>query len=399
MTNLDYLYNPAAAKDLVGKNHFVDRKLHFQIIEHGTILPHKHLYINGNWIYGFGGIVDRRGEFIKSSFVRYGDGDAYTPTEDIKHSNATVIYLGLFYLVWGHAITDNVRRLWFLKSEVFNRYFKNCRLVYLPWGGGYGLERQQNFRRLLEILEVDVNRLQPITQPTQFENIILPDESFFPADKQRKFTAEYRETIERVKDFAMKNQTPTSAKKIYYFYGRKQIGEERLAEYFRSKGYEIVSPERLTLDQQLNLLINAESFASTLGSCSHNAIFLREGTEVILIPRSFSPIESFSYQEPVNQLAKLNATYIDSTMSVFNEWHDLFCYIISRQLKNFFGDEFSGYTDDDFKIFLAYTRHAMSLGRKVNPKEIAGYGAAFADFMAQLKKRTDLIKAYGITFK
>lgn len=399
MTNLDYLYNPDAAKDLVGKNHFVDKKLHFRIIGRGTILPHKHIYINGNWTWGFGGIVDRRGEFVKSSFVRYGDGAAYTPTEDIKHSSATVIYLGLFYPVWGHAITDNVRRLWFLKSEVFNRYFKNCSLVYAPWGGGYGLERQQNFRRLLEILEGDVDRLQPITHPTQFENIILPDESFFVAGGQKNFTNEYRETIDRIRNFALKNQSPTSAKKIYYFYGTAQIGEERLAEYFRSKGYEIVSPEKLTLDQQLNLLINAESFASTLGSCSHNAVFLNEGTEVILIPRSFSPIEALSYQEPVNQIAKLNATYLDSTMSVFNERHDLFCYIISRQLKEFFGDEFTGYTDDDFKIFLAYTRHAMSRGRKVNPKELAGYGAAFADFLAQLKQREDLIKAYGITFK
>lgn len=396
MTNLDYLYNPAAAKDLVGKNPFIDKKLHFRIIERGTILPHKHLYVNGKWTYGFGGIVDRRGEFIKSSFVRYGDGDAYTPTEDVKHDSATVIYLGLFYPVWGHAITDNIRRLWFLKSEVFNRYFKDCRLVYLPWRGGYGLERQQNFRRLLEILEVDVDRLQPITHPTQFENIILPDESFFVAHGEKNFTAEYRETIDRLRDFALKNQTPTSAKKIYYFYGRHQIGEERLAQYFQSKGYTIILPERLTLDEQLNLLINAESFASTLGSCSHNSIFLRDNTEVILIPRYkniFNP-----YQGILDQLHPLNINYIDSTMSVFNEGHDLFCYIISRQLKEFFGDEFTGYTDDDFKIFLTYTRHAMSRGRKVNPKELAGYGAAFADFLAQLKRRTDLTKAYGITF-
>ena len=114
----------------------------------------------------------------------------------------------------------------------------------------------------------------------------MPDESFFVENGEKIFTNEYRETIDRVKNFALKNQTP-SAKKIYFFYGRKQIGEERLAEYFRSKGYEFISPERLTLDEQLNILINAESFASTLGSCSHNSIFLREGTEVILSLRRF----------------------------------------------------------------------------------------------------------------
>lgn len=135
MTNLDYLYNKDASQKFFSKNYFVDRKLHFQIIDHGTILPHKHLYINGKWTWGFGGIVDRHNEFVKSSFVNCGAGDAYTPTEDIKNDSATVIYLGLFFHVWGHAITDNIRRLWFLKSEAFKRYFKDCRLVYVPWGG------------------------------------------------------------------------------------------------------------------------------------------------------------------------------------------------------------------------------------------------------------------------
>ena len=41
MVNLDYLYNPAAAKPIFDKNYFVDKKLGFQVIEKGTMLPHK----------------------------------------------------------------------------------------------------------------------------------------------------------------------------------------------------------------------------------------------------------------------------------------------------------------------------------------------------------------------
>ena len=135
MTNFDYLYNKDAAKDSFGKNHFVDKKLHFKIIERGTILPHKNIYVNGLWTWGFGGIVDSRNEFIKSSFVANGAGAAYTPVESVKYSPATVVYLGLFFHVWGHCITDNIRRLWFLKSDIFKTYFKNCPLVYIQWGG------------------------------------------------------------------------------------------------------------------------------------------------------------------------------------------------------------------------------------------------------------------------
>ena len=81
MTNIDYLYNPEAAKVYFDKNYFVDKKLGFQVIEHGTILPYKHI-IDGKttidyWEYG--GIVDKNGKFIKSSHVHYGAGSYYIP--------------------------------------------------------------------------------------------------------------------------------------------------------------------------------------------------------------------------------------------------------------------------------------------------------------------------------
>ena len=397
MINIDYLYNQDVAKKLFHKKYFVDRKLHFKIIERGTILPHKHMYINGQWTWGFGGIVDSKNEFVKSSFVRYGAGAAYTPTNEVKYIPTSVVYLELFIPNWGHNITDNFRRLWFLKSEVFREYFKNCPIVYVPWGGTISIVYQKNFRRLLEILEIDVNKLLPITRPIKFENIILPDESYFfePTIINTFFTNEYRETIDRIRDFAQKNQTPTSSKKIYYFYGSKQVGEERLAEYFRSKGYEIISPEKLTLDEQLNLLINAESFASTLGSCAHNSVFLRDGTETIFIPRAANRF-TVGRQDLIDQLRNLNANYIDSSLSIFETINGPYCYIISEQLKKFFGDEFKGYSEDDFKVFITYMKSCMSRGFKQNEGALKYYGEVFQNFLGQLRQREDLLKAYGI---
>jgi len=241
-------------------------------------------------------------------------------------------------------------------------------------------------------LEVDVDRLQPITQPTQFDKIILPDESTFSFvdGGKRDFTAEYRETIDRVRHFAMKNRTPTPFKKIYYFYGRRQFGEERIAKYFLSKGYAVVQPEFLTTDEQLNLLINADSFASTVGSCSHNSVFLRDNAEAIFIPRYANDVW---IQPSIDQVHPVNATYIDSSFSVFNVGHDLFCFVISGQLKRFFGDHFDGYTDADFQTFLQYFKFAVGNGRDFNFKEVQGYGSALEDFLTQLKTHEDLITA------
>ena len=398
MVNFDYLYNPDFAKEAVDKNYFVDKKLGFRIIDNGTILPTRGSEAGKPVVIGgIGGIVDSKGEFIKESHIHLGTGGAYTPTpESIQHRSETIIYLGTFFDIWGHAITDNIRRLWFLKSEFMNQ-FKNCPLIYLP-AGRYTPEKCKDFKRLLEILEFDIEKFQPITQPTRFDRIILPDESFYGeklgATIFRRFTNEYREMMERVRHFALKNRTPTSRKKLYFFYGQRgQVGEERLAEYFKSKGYEIIPHEqRADFDDEINLLINAESFAAPLGSCSHNSVFLRDGTEAIFIPRiGIDAINS--YQLALNQVNSINATYVDSTFSLFLRTP---CFIVSEQLKRLFNDKFCGYEDGDFKSFLTQTKNSLNEGRTFLPGQIKTYGIFFSNFMAQLKQRKDLIDAFNM---
>lgn len=282
-----------------------------------------------------------------------------------------------------------------MKSDTFRNEFKNCPVVYIAWDN-QDIRLQKNFCRLLEILEVDVDKLQPIQHPTQFDKIILPDESYASHGLIRGFTNEYREMMNCVRTFALKNRTPTSSKKIYYFHGRRQqTGQERLAEYFKSKGYEIISPEKLTLDEQLNLLINCESFAATLGSCSHNSVFLRDGTETVFIPRCADRF--WGYQRMMDGVSSQNANYIDSTLSIFGRIpFGPFCYIISEQLKRFFGDKFNGYEEEDFKIFLEYIKNFMSKGLEVNPNVTGYYGTILPDFVAQLNKHKNLVQAYDI---
>ena len=388
MTNFDYLCDKDAAQKIFDKNHFSDKKLGFKVIERGAIVPFVPVVEDGKRILEFGGLIDGNNRFIQSSVGKFGAGDVYTPTEEIRYVPATVVYLGLFYPVWGHFITEGLRYFWFLSSEIFKRNFADCPLAYVPYECKWYLDRMKNFRRLAELAAVDTDNLFPFVHPVRFENVILPDESFFTAEAGRYFTAEYRETIERIRDFALKNRTPTSSKKVYYFYGKNQTGEERLAEYFKSKGYDIVSPEKLTVDEQLNVLINADSFASTLGSCSHNSIFLRGGTEAIFIPRAANRFTA--YQRLIDQAADLKAVYVDSSLSIFETFNGPYCFIISEQLKKFFGDNFDGYDSGDFKAFADYVKLAAKGGLKVNPAQVEGYGENFRDFMTQFRRRKDL---------
>ena len=116
--------------------------------------------------------------------------------------------------------------------------------------------------------------------------------------------------------------------------------EERLDKYFASKGYEIITePEDSGLDEELNVLVNCESFASTIGSCSHNMLFCRDNTEIILIPRA----NYFTgYQMAIDQVHQHNIHYIDSSFSIYvgiYPWNGPFMYFISSNLRKYFHDE------------------------------------------------------------
>ena len=82
MVNIDYLYNPKAAKPYFDKNYFVDKKLGFQVIENGMILPHKKSNLPGAHAWGLGGIVDSEDNYIGSSAIITTTADRkYTPPQ------------------------------------------------------------------------------------------------------------------------------------------------------------------------------------------------------------------------------------------------------------------------------------------------------------------------------
>ena len=250
---------------------------------------------------------------------------------------------------------------------------------------------------MLEILGVDLSQVRTILRPTKFKNIILPDESFFcdPNSETRFFTDEYRETIERIKKYAQKNFTPLDDKKFYFFHGIHQFGEERLAKYFESKGYKIILPFNIDLDTELNILANCESFVSTLGSCAHNMIFTKDNSQAIFIPRSCYLTE---HQNALNHLRDMNINYIDSTLSLFQPANGgPFCYIISEQLKKFFGDEWTGeYSDEDFIIFLNYMKYAAIKQLKMPEKTQKYYAPILPEFRAQIIRKTELMNQIGM---
>ena len=298
-----------------------------------------------------------------------------------KHVHSTVVYAGVFCNVWGHFITDSTKMLWFLRSKDYTENLSGCLIVYVPMAG---FKLKGNHRRFIEILGLNPEKFIPVNELTRYDSIIVPDEAFFYMEGARFFTDAYRAMIDEVRDFAENNCKPSDKKKVYYSYAGyrngKTFGEDKLERYFVSKGYEIVHPEKLSLDEQLNILINCESFASTLGSCSHNMLFLRDDTEVILIPRSNY---MNGYQETINQLHTQRISYVDASFSVFtNEfpWCGPFLYFVSSNLRKYFHDEDTSAIIDvsDFMRYLKANPYAS------NPDAYKYYSVIASEYFSQL---------------
>ncbi len=396
-TNYDLLYDKEYYREHIGRTYFSDRKLTYKTIHGG------YLFISDLNVGFFdSGVFNINGDYIEGTnlhnhskaqkIVKLSENEL----KSSKRNNSTVIYAGLFFGLWGHFLTDCMKKLWFLKSKDYAENFSECPIVYIPMAG---FKFEGNYRRFIEILGIDCSKFTPVTELTQYDSVIVPDESFFCSDHGYFFTDVYKAMIDCVRNFAVNHCKLMKTKKVYYSHSRlgngREFGEDKLERYFASKGYTVVYPEKLSLDEQLNILANCESFASTIGSCSHNTIFLRENTEVILIPRSSYLT---GYQETINQLYKQRINYVDSTFSIFAgkaPWGGPFLYFISSNLRKFFHDEDTNHIIDA-SDFWKYLRSASGykFGKKTfgnigvadNPDVYRYYSKIAAEYFSQIFK-------------
>ena len=327
--NLDYslLYHPDYYESCLQENHFVAREMSYQKYEKAMILPWKRIDNQ----YG-GGILTEQKEYLSNTGLHNGNGIAYEPDE-VRYSDEKVIYLGMLIKTWGHCLTDNVRRLWFLNTKEYKEVFQDYKLVYTPFAD---FSFYENFRQLLSIWGLDPDTFVSVTEPTCYKEIIIPDESFFTTDEGAiRYTREYCAMIDQIRQYGEDHRTELEQTRYYFSYSglSRSAGRERLEKFFAQHGYEIVYPEKLSFFEQLNIFVNVTDFASTIGSCSHNTMFLRDETNVLLIPRGNYLT---GYQEAIDEIHPLNIRYVDSSMSVYLDdkepWVGPFYFFVSKNL-------------------------------------------------------------------
>lgn len=297
------------------KDYFSKKELSCSVVENGVILPYAGEYENRTK----GGVVSNDGFFFDQSGLHENHGCGYNVSnDDIIQVNKDAIYLGMFFPIWGHCITDNIKKLWFLRTQQAQDLIKNgAELVYVVMMD-HKYHLPQNFIDLLRAYGVDILQIKQIKKPTRYNNIYVPDNSLYREGEMIFYTNEFKETKKIIL-----NHIPKSDIRVYdkiYFSrtrlknGKQDYGEKRIEDVFQYMGYKIFYPEQLTLSEQFSLLQNCTHFAATEGSTSHNSLFCKRGTKVTIL-RKASYINE--YQFLINSMCSLNVIYVDSHLSIF----------------------------------------------------------------------------------
>lgn len=90
---------------------------------------------------------------------------------DEEHIDEDVVYVGMFYLHWGHFLIDLTGRMWFLKQHAKVR--SDFKVAYLGEE-----EPKGNNLRFFELLRIKEEQLIHIRKPTRFKKVFVPEQSF-----------------------------------------------------------------------------------------------------------------------------------------------------------------------------------------------------------------------------
>lgn len=272
----------------------------------------------------------------------------YLVKDSPLYCNQAVIFIGLLHNIWGHCLTDSLKKIWVLQTEECKRLIEEgAKVVYLE---PKGEPLKPHAIRLLQMAGVDVSSIEPIRHDTRFRTIYFPENSLVCQNSSNKnewifsYTPEFANTINIIKSRIPQDNEPVNLK-LYFSRTRianssREMGEKSLERVFRKLGYAIVYPEKLSLDEQFRLLTHCSDFVSTEGSISHSVVFCRPGTRVTILKKSDY---TNGYQSVLNEIAHLDVTYVKAHNTLVNSlWcnnpmYGPFYMCITPELEQFIG--------------------------------------------------------------
>lgn len=243
-----------------------------QEIDKGIVLPRMHSDNAPMW--GLGGVCDAQNQFVELSKFHGGwaeYGGYYSWSEE-EYEDDLVVYFGLFFKHWGHFLVDLVGRMWFFTQN--NNEERQLKVAYIGEEEPVG-----NYLEFFELLGIKEEQLIHVTKPTRFRKVIVPQFASRPCIWYTKeFESIFHFIAEKVEreNYIYDKQ---DLNRVYFTRlnfakaQRTEIGEEYIAKCMEYNGYSLISPEKLSLRDQVYIWNHAKEIVCMDGTIPINVGF------------------------------------------------------------------------------------------------------------------------------
>lgn len=323
--------------------------------------------------------------------------DEFGMPDGLTVQDTSAVFLGYLRPCWGHWITNTISRLWFLFSDAYAQMDKNVPLVFVSHCG-HIVDFPKPLKDLITLIGIDPASITIVQSAQRYKSIILPDESFVEGEY---YSEEYKDLIDRIVD----NPSLDSLKVEKAYFSRRyagkgrDFGEASIERMFKAKGYKVFYPEYMTVHQQLSILRSCKVFATTEGSTSHNALFLRDDTQLVVL----SKFRSLNYHQfVINDLKKLMVTMIDSHLTLFDsesDGHSMwgpFYLLVNKNVCGFLGVN-NHYDSFNPHLFMRYVENAIKCKNGLDKDDF--YHQLYIDECSDRKKHRCVRHFFAILLK
>lgn len=323
--------------DLCSQNYMLKGDPLVSKVKNGIILPLKKISDDtANGMYA-GGVCDEEFNFI-AGLIRNCDREinlsclrSYKVEDsNIIRSNETVIFGGVLIDFFGHFILECISRLWFVIENN-----SNYKIAFVILG-----ENKVFFDDLFELLKIK-DRVLFIDTPTQFNNVIVPEETLHA---YTGFKAKYGDIYLKI----MSNVKAKKYKKIYLTrskFGKQDcVNELYFENFYKKRGYKVIAPEQYSIVDQIAFIKGAEEVVCTLGTLSHLLLFAKPKTKLVMLIRAV--INPLIPQLIIDQVKNLNYYIIDVSFNFLPVTHSQGCFLLGptkywRAYLDSVGEEYS----------------------------------------------------------
>lgn len=232
-----------------------------------------------------GCIYDSRGNKILHSERQgayNGDHTSLANPDSLKYPNffpkklkGSTFFMGIWMGHYGHFITETLSRLWLYKDI---KHYDN--LIIFPFIFNHTPPIKDYQAYLLHLLDIPSNKIHTLRKPMRFEKITVPEQGWTINHSVNKNIKPLYEHIRDKHHFV----TQTYEK---IFLSRNDTAYQRINNVtdieaiFKKRGFTILYPDKLSIQEQLSIYANCKIMAGFSGSALHNCLFTHEDTLVI----------------------------------------------------------------------------------------------------------------------